>query len=283
MMGDGSSKEKASHRDLFRDIRAKDGDVRLLRLFSGFKHNFVPLAAAATEMGVTPEAMLEAGYRLQLFFIFARPSMVQVVPATADLAKYGQPPFSTPEFFVLPTDACFSLIFRQETEVAFVERALRFLDSRGLSVAEWPMPIVSAQSTAGGDAPISIDRGSSKNWALWAFLREGRLTGVSIGRKDLYVLREELTLTAPLLREAASREQETYKSDRLELLREAARFFWGNASVDPRLPETFPRTQDIEQWFLERGIPRSLIEHAARLIRPNYAPKGRPRASTREK
>lgn len=65
----------------------------------------------------------------------------------------------------------------------------------------------------------------------------------------------------------------SHVSDELALLNQAARHWWANASKDD--PTTQPDKAKVVAWLIERGMTKSLAEHAATIIRPEWAHTGR--------
>jgi len=63
------------------------------------------------------------------------------------------------------------------------------------------------------------------------------------------------------------------KSAKLAVLERAAIKFWGNADV--KEPDTYPKTNAIIAWLVERGYSHTLAEKAVSIIRPEGAKKGR--------
>lgn len=62
--------------------------------------------------------------------------------------------------------------------------------------------------------------------------------------------------------------------DRLALMNQAAAKFWRNARQDDRA--THPSNASVESWLMDRGFSESLARRAATIIRPDWAPTGRP-------
>lgn len=66
---------------------------------------------------------------------------------------------------------------------------------------------------------------------------------------------------------------ESYMSDKLMLLIQAARRFWENALPEDR--GTHPINEKVAEWLVEHGLHASLAQRAATIIRPKWAGTGR--------
>lgn len=62
-------------------------------------------------------------------------------------------------------------------------------------------------------------------------------------------------------------------SDALAVLNQAAHHWWANA--DKRDSSTHPKNADVAAWLTNRGMSKSLANHAAAIIRPAWAHAGR--------
>ncbi|WP_338638834.1 hypothetical protein [Burkholderia pyrrocinia] len=62
--------------------------------------------------------------------------------------------------------------------------------------------------------------------------------------------------------------------ERLASMNLAAAKFWSNAQQSDR--STHPSNGSVERWLTERGFSESLARSAATIIRPDWAPTGRP-------
>lgn len=65
----------------------------------------------------------------------------------------------------------------------------------------------------------------------------------------------------------------SYVSDKLAILNQAAKHFWGNASRDER--DTHPTNNTISAWLVEHGFSQTLADKGATIVRPDWAPAGR--------
>lgn len=63
-------------------------------------------------------------------------------------------------------------------------------------------------------------------------------------------------------------------SNRLAFLQQAALKFWANADKTDRT--THPKSRVVVAWLMEHGFSAKLAESAATIIRPDWAPVGRP-------
>lgn len=65
-----------------------------------------------------------------------------------------------------------------------------------------------------------------------------------------------------------------FHSDQLQALLRAARKFWQNAKRDDK--GTHPSNAQVAQWLEDNGFSATLAKHAASILRPEWAEKGRP-------
>ncbi len=62
-------------------------------------------------------------------------------------------------------------------------------------------------------------------------------------------------------------------TDALRYLCQASQRFW--TLVDPKDKSTYPKTSEIVEWLLKRGLSERLAESGATIIRPKWAGTGR--------
>jgi hypothetical protein len=63
-------------------------------------------------------------------------------------------------------------------------------------------------------------------------------------------------------------------SPKLATLTQAAKEFW--SSADRHEPDTHPKNVEVSRWLLDHGFGDRQAEEGARIIRPEWARKGRP-------
>jgi hypothetical protein len=66
---------------------------------------------------------------------------------------------------------------------------------------------------------------------------------------------------------------EPHVSDKLAILNQAARKFWGNADRDQ--PDTQKKNSEVITWLEKKGFPSTLAAKGATIIRPKWAHRGR--------
>lgn len=105
---------------------------------------------------------------------------------------------------------------------------------------------------------------------------------LQISRNAVFALRRDIERYIELRNQTSDTEighttqvaETSHVSKRLALMNEAAARFWRNADRTDR--GTHPVNKVVADWFALRGLSKSQAESAASLIRPEWAPSGRP-------
>lgn len=85
---------------------------------------------------------------------------------------------------------------------------------------------------------------------------------------------EQLNEATSDLTEKPRSTDRAHVSEKLAFLNQAAERFWARA--DPEDRSTHTKNNDVVAWLLERGYSKTLADKAATIIRPDWAPTGRP-------
>lgn len=111
----------------------------------------------------------------------------------------------------------------------------------------------------------------------WVVLDEsGNPRSLTIKRDELLVLTRELEDLILKRYSNSVVNAGEFKSDELTYLNQAASRFWGASGVKKDDFSTHPKTDEIENWLIDRGLSKEKARVGASIIRPEFALKGRP-------
>ncbi|WP_285412884.1 hypothetical protein [Variovorax sp. efr-133-TYG-130] len=238
---------------------------------------FYEISAVAKELGCTENALLDLGAhnRIELIFGIPETKTLRLLESTTSGERNLGLPLLTPDFLKLRPEHCFKLNISGTALVSDSEVGYRFSEGR---------PTLRLHPTDSDERlPFDIEKRKEiswkdprRAWQAWAFDKDGSPDPLTVTKETVFVSHAEISDYLRRPAEGFFDVKNEFNSDFLQYMKQAAVIFWGHAKVVKAKPETHPKTQDIEDWFVEKEMSRTLAKAAASLIRPSFAGKGRP-------
>lgn len=277
----GKAAVPSGHR-FFDQVRADEAKARSESQFSfahGMRRWLVSFEGAAAELGVTDGDLLDLAYQRKIFFVFHRPSGVQVRRVAEFVQHYDEDEhIGQPTFLVLPSGASFDLHFQDRVDLWDVEMAMSFSHTRGLAGLKLDPERPANTNPLAANLFLSLNARPEDwkaAWGCWGFLRNGTRSSVSLTKKDLFLPVEELALARAVVWETRGGESISLHSRHLHAAIEASHKFWieSGAAIDASVAE--PDNAEVAEWLMQRGLSKTLANRTATLIRPETASAGR--------
>lgn len=140
---------------------------------------------------------------------------------------------------------------------------------------------------------VPNDRDPGKAHQRWAFFKEGSMTLCHVKKNMIYIRMSELakftqaqTLNLYRYRPHHLPDDSQFQSilhesisDKLELMNRASSRFWFQKAIIRGDNRTYPKTEEIEAWFVQHGFSKTAAISATQFIRPEFAGLGRTKIS----
>lgn len=237
---------------------------------------FYEISAIAKELGCSENAILELGAhnRMELICGIPETKALRLLESTTTGERNLGVPFLTPDFLKLRPEHCFKLNISGSALVRDSDVGYRLSEGRP------PLKLHPKDS----DERLPFDAEKRKEiswkdprraWKAWTFDKDGSPDPLNVTKETVFVSQAAFSDYLQRPEEGFFDVKNEYNSDFLQFMKQAAAKFWGAATVVKSKPNTHPKTQDIEAWFVGKEMPEYLAKSAASLIRPNFAVRGR--------
>lgn len=238
---------------------------------------FYEISAIAKELGCSENAILDLGAhnRMELICGIPETKTLRLLENTSTGERNLGVPFLTPDFLKLRPEHCFKL---NTSGSALVKDS-----DVGYRLSEGRAPLKLHPSDSDERLPFDAEKRKEiswkdprRAWKAWTFDKDGSPNPLTVTKETVFVSQAEISDYLRRPEEGFFDVKNEFNSDFLQYMKQAAGMFWGHAKVVKAKPETHPKTQDIEDWFVEKEMSKTLAKAAASLIRPSFAGKGRP-------
>lgn len=237
---------------------------------------FYEISAIAKELGCSENALLDLGAhnRIELICGIPETKALRLLKSTSTGERILGSPFLTPDFLKLRPEHCFRLNISGYALVSDSEVGYRF--------SEGHPPLKLHPTDSDERLPFDAEKRKTihwndprRAWRVWTFDKDGLPDPLPVTKETVFVSQAELSDYLRRPEEGFFDVKNEYNSDFLQFMKQAAAKFWGHPTIVKLDSSTHPKTKDIEDWFIGKEMSKSLAKHAASLIRPDFAVKGR--------
>lgn len=235
------------------------------------------LDVAAKKVNCTTGQLLQRGAVGELQLLAGIPEGVSLClldSSRSNRVTGAAAPMRTPNLLTLTQQNCLSLLLSGKGILRDSTMGYSFTPNSELielhpSECDVDLPVFNAASVHWKDP--------RRRWTAWTIHPNSIPSELEIATDKVFAASTAIDLLFSMNSTHPGNVGESYKSDALQFMYQAARKFWGAPSVVQEDPSTHPDPDVITDWLIKFGeLSPTYAKHATSLIRPPFAKKGRP-------